>query len=275
MRTIPSVHERTLPRAASKRAPLRQTEMKASWVTSSATERVADDPVGERVGGPAVAVVEDRERVGVAPLDQSHQVLVGESLQRLGCEPFSHLTPVRSQARIGSSVRERSDSGTVRTRPEEVPALSASSPARLYCTLVGAALVIAGIIGFFYSAGFDTGVSGVRGDTDEVFGILGVNGWHNLVHIALGLLALAVAGSPSGARTYCLARRASSTWCWRSGASPTPTESCSGQCPSTTSDNFLHLILGLVGLAAGAATPTVAKATRSRPARKDEAEAKA
>ena len=152
-----------------------------------------------------MAVVEDRERVGVAPLDQSHQVFVGESLQRLGCEPFSHLTPVRSQARIGSSVRERSDSGTVRTRPEEAPALSASSPARLYCTLVGAALVIAGIIGFFYSSGFDTGVAGVRGDTDEVFGILGVNGWHNLVHIALGLLALAVAGSPSGARTYCLA----------------------------------------------------------------------
>jgi hypothetical protein len=31
-----SIQERTLPRARSKRAPLRQIEMKASWVTSSA-----------------------------------------------------------------------------------------------------------------------------------------------------------------------------------------------------------------------------------------------
>jgi hypothetical protein len=78
--------------------------------------------------------------------------------------------------------------------------MDSASPARLYCTLVGAVLVIAGIIGFFYSAGFDTGTAGVAADTDEVFGILGVNGWHNLIHIALGVLALAVAGSPYGAR---------------------------------------------------------------------------
>ena len=69
--------------------------------------------------------------------------------------------------------------------------MTGSTPARLYCTLVGAVLVIAGIIGFFYSAGFATGAAEVGADTDDVFGILAVNGWHNLVHIALGLLALA------------------------------------------------------------------------------------
>ncbi len=82
--------------------------------------------------------------------------------------------------------------------------MSSSTPARLYCTLVGAVLVIAGIIGFFYSASFATGAAEVGVDADNVFGILAVNGWHNLVHIALGLLALAVAGSTSGARAYCL-----------------------------------------------------------------------
>ena len=55
----------------------------------------------------------------------------------------------------------------------------AASPARLYCLLVGAVLVIAGIIGFFYEASFATGDS-IR--TDDVFGVLSVNGWHNLVH---------------------------------------------------------------------------------------------
>jgi Domain of unknown function (DUF4383) len=67
-----------------------------------------------------------------------------------------------------------------------------TSPARLYCLLVGAALVIAGIIGFFYEASFKTGDS-IR--TDDVFGILAVNGWHNLVHISIGALLLAAAGS--------------------------------------------------------------------------------
>ena len=73
--------------------------------------------------------------------------------------------------------------------------MSTSSPAQLYCTLVGAVLVIAGIIGFFYSASFDTGTSSVLADTDDVFGILGVNGWHNVVHILIGLLLLACAGT--------------------------------------------------------------------------------
>src|SRR3954452_7514127 len=67
-----------------------------------------------------------------------------------------------------------------------------ASPARLYCLLVGAVLVIAGIIGFFYEASFATGDS-IR--TDDVFGVLSVNGWHNLVHIAIGALLLIAAGS--------------------------------------------------------------------------------
>ena len=37
--------------------------------------------------------------------------------------------------------------------------MDASSPARLYCLLVGGVLVIAGIIGFFYEASFAIGDS--------------------------------------------------------------------------------------------------------------------
>jgi len=67
-----------------------------------------------------------------------------------------------------------------------------ASPARLYCLLVGAVLVIAGIIGFFYEASFASGDS-IR--ADDVFGVLAVNGWHNLVHISIGALLLIAAGS--------------------------------------------------------------------------------
>jgi hypothetical protein len=141
--------------------------------------------------------------------------------------------------------------------------MDTASPARLYCTLVGAVLVIAGIIGFFYSAGFDTGVDGVAADTDNLFGILAVNGWHNLLHIALGVLALAVAGSTNRARAYCLGIGlvyvVLAIWGFVDSDNI-----ILGLLPLNNEDNFLHLILGLTGLAAGAATP--AAKPRPRPA---------
>jgi hypothetical protein len=149
--------------------------------------------------------------------------------------------------------------------------MSQPTPARLYCTLVGAALVIAGLIGFFYSASFDSGSIDVRADSDEVFGLLAVNGWHNLVHIALGLLALAVAGSVAGARAYCLGiglvYLVLAIWGFIDSDGV-----LIGLIPVNDPDNVLHLILGLVGLGAGAATPTAEprpkpKARRERPGR--------
>lgn len=74
--------------------------------------------------------------------------------------------------------------------------MEASSPARLYCLLVGAVLVAAGIMGFFYESSFDVGDEIVA---DEVLGILAVNGWHNLVHLAIGGVLLLAAGAAARA----------------------------------------------------------------------------
>jgi hypothetical protein len=128
------------------------------------------------------------------------------------------------------------------------------SPARLYATVVGVVLVIAGILGFFYEANFDTGDS-IR--SDDVFGILAVNGWHNVVHIVLGLIALAMAGTNYSARLYALifglVYLGLAVWGFLE------TEEGFGVLidlvPVNTEDNFLHLILGLLGLGAYAATP--------------------
>jgi Domain of unknown function (DUF4383) len=132
--------------------------------------------------------------------------------------------------------------------------MDSASPARLYCTLVGGVLVIAGIIGFFYTAGFDTGTDGVAADTDKVFGILAVNGWHNVVHILLGLLGLLAAGY--AAREYALGIGlvyiVLAIWGFADGDNI-----ILGLVPLNTEDNFLHLILGLTGVAAGAATPRI------------------
>jgi hypothetical protein len=131
--------------------------------------------------------------------------------------------------------------------------MQASSPARLYATAVGAVLTIAGIIGFFYSSSF-----GSPGDVDEVFGILDVNGWDNVFHLVTGLLGLAAAGY--AARTYALALGlvyvVVAVWGFIIGSG----DSILGVLPINTEDNVLHLILGVVGLGAGAASPATAGA---------------
>ncbi len=136
--------------------------------------------------------------------------------------------------------------------------MEGASPARLYATLVGAALVIVGIIGFFYSSSF-----GGPGKVDEVFGILAVNGWHNVVHIVTGGLGLIAAGY--AARQYALGLGvvylAIAIWGFIIGDG----HSILGFIPVNTEDNFLHVILGVLGLAAGASTPAVAT-TRTAPA---------
>ena len=70
----------------------------------------------------------------------------------------------------------------------------------LYAGVVGAVLVVAGIIGFFYSP-----TSGSTSRSDAVFGILDVNGWHNIIHILTGVLGLlAFAAGANASRNYAL-----------------------------------------------------------------------
>jgi len=130
--------------------------------------------------------------------------------------------------------------------------LAASSPAKLYATLVGGMLVIVGIIGFFYDASFDTGDSL---QADEILGLLAVNGWHNIVHIATGLLGLAAAGY--GARQYALAVGLAYVLIaiWGFLAVEDGIGDLLNLIPVNAEDNLFHLILGLAGLGAGAATP--------------------
>ena len=132
--------------------------------------------------------------------------------------------------------------------------MEASSPAKLYATLVGAVLTIAGIIGFFYSASF-----GGPGTVDDVFGILAVNGWHNVLHIVTGGLGLLAAGY--AARQYALGLGviylAIAAWGFIIGSG----DSILSIVPVNTEDNILHLILGLTGLAAGTASSAQAPAT--------------
>lgn len=134
-----------------------------------------------------------------------------------------------------------------------------ASPARLYATLIGGTLLIVGIIGFFYSASF-----GSPGNTDAVLGILEVNAWHNLIHILSGVLGLlAFASGPAASRTYALVfgivYLIVAIWGFIIGNH----ESILGFIPINTEDNVLHLILGVLGVGAYAASDPAAEARRT------------
>lgn len=121
--------------------------------------------------------------------------------------------------------------------------MEAPSPARLYAAVVGALLVVLGLLGFFYDASFDG-----LGEYEEALGGLEVNGWLNLFYVASGTAGLLAAGVAS--RGYALAAGLLFTLLaivdWGTGS--------------------LHLVIGLLGLAAVAGTPRPAR--KRRPSKK-------
>ena len=126
------------------------------------------------------------------------------------------------------------------------------SPAQVFALVIGVALVGAGILGFFYSASFSTGDGTER---EALLGILDVNGWHNLVHIASGAVGLLVVGSYRGARVYALGLGAVYLLVTLLGFIAGDGGEVLNLIPVNTEDNFLHLLIGIAGIAAGLATP--------------------
>jgi hypothetical protein len=126
------------------------------------------------------------------------------------------------------------------------------TPAQVFGLVVGITLIAAGIIGFFYSASFTTGDGTER---DAVLGILDVNGWHNVVHLATGALALAIAASPARSRTYAIAFGAVYLLVTLLGFIAGDGNEILNVIPVNTEDNFLHLLIGIAAIAAGLATP--------------------
>jgi hypothetical protein len=137
------------------------------------------------------------------------------------------------------------------------------SPAQVFALVIGATLTIAGIAGFFYSASFGSGDGTER---DALLGILDVNGWHNLIHIASGGLGLLVAGSYGGSRVYALGFGAIYLVVALLGFLAGDGDELFNLVPVNTEDNFLHLLIGLAGVGSGLATPaTLAPSTQTRP----------
>ena len=139
--------------------------------------------------------------------------------------------------------------------------MEGSSPARLYSLLIGGSLVLVGVVGFFYAAGFEAGDSVCSNDgCDKVLGLLQVNGWHNLVHIGTGALGLlAVSYGAAAQRAYALYLGIVYVLVAFLGfidfGSGDFDDTILKIIPVNAEDNLLHLILGVLGIGAAAATP--------------------
>ena len=137
------------------------------------------------------------------------------------------------------------------------------SPAQVFALVIGATLTVAGIVGFFYNASFGTGDDTAR---DAVLGILDVNGWHNVVHIASGAIGLLVARSYAGSRAYALGLGAIYLIVALLGFLAGDGDEIFNLIPVNSEDNFLHLLIGLAGVGGGLATPGTAPPSTQRPA---------
>ncbi|MBV9197095.1 MAG: DUF4383 domain-containing protein [Solirubrobacterales bacterium] len=97
---------------------------------------------------------------------------------------------------------------------------------------------------------------------DDIFGVFAVNGWHNAVHLASGIVGLLAARC--AARTYALAFGAVNIvvaiWGFIIGGG----DSIASILPINTADNVLHAAIGLAGVAAGLATRPAATSVPSR-----------
>jgi hypothetical protein len=117
-----------------------------------------------------------------------------------------------------------------------------ASPARLFASIAGALLLVLGIVGFFYDASFTS-----LDDLQRALGAIDVNAWFNLLYVFTGAVGVLVAGVAS--RQYSLVVGVLYALLGLFG-------------PGT---EWLHLVIGVLGLAAAAGTP---KPGRAKPKRR-------
>lgn len=127
-----------------------------------------------------------------------------------------------------------------------------ASPARLYAALIGAFLLVLGIVGFFYDASFTS-----LDKLEPALGAIEVNAWFNLLYVFIGAIGLLVAGASSRGYSLAVGILFSLLGIFGFGT------------------QGLHLAIGLLGLAAAAGTARLRGSKRTRSAGKEPRSSKA
>lgn len=138
---------------------------------------------------------------------------------------------------------ERKEKG----RPAEADDAATPGPARLYALLAGAFLALLGVLGFFYDAEFGTGENLA---SDDLSGLLLVNGWRNVIYLATGVIALATAPRWPRRTAFGLGLFYLAFAIWGFDQTERDIGSLLDTIPLGDKDNALHLALGILGLGA-------------------------
>ena len=133
------------------------------------------------------------------------------------------------------------------------------TPAQWYCYIAGGLLTLLGLLGFLADSTFDTG-GGTDSDGgnsdgqlqgDAILGIE-VNGWENLMHLATGLVLLALAGKRRTAKPAALAIGIFYLLVALIGL--IDGGDVLNLMPVNGASNVLHLLLGLLGIGSALAS---------------------
>jgi hypothetical protein len=136
--------------------------------------------------------------------------------------------------------------------------MAGRTPAQLYALVFGAVLLLVGILGFFLSASFATGDAVAQEKSTLI--LFDINGYHNVIHLASGAVGLAMAATPASARLFALGFGVVYGLVTVLGFVLTnDMEVLLGIIPINMADNFLHLAISALGIAAGLASSTAPK----------------
>ena len=125
------------------------------------------------------------------------------------------------------------------------------TPLQTTAALVAATFLLVGVLGFIpgITSDYDSMTFAGHESAAQLLGIFEVSVLHNLVHLAFGLIGLALARSWDGARAFLLGGGVVYLLLWVYGL-VVDHESGANFVPLDDADNWLHLVLGLamVGL---------------------------
>lgn len=125
------------------------------------------------------------------------------------------------------------------------------TPVQIAAVVVGATLLLLGILGFTpgITEHFDDMKFAGDRPSARIFGVFQISGLHNLAHLLTGAAGLALARTRPGARAYLVGAGIFYIGFWLIGF-----VNHAYSIPSNNADDVLHLALGLGMIAIGIAT---------------------
>jgi len=141
----------------------------------------------------------------------------------------------------------------------------ARTPVQIAALVVGVVFLLVGVLGFVpgVTTGSDSLTLAGPMSGAMLLGVFAVSVLHNIVHLLLGVLGVALARTPGAARGYLVGGGVIYLVLWVYGL-VIDQSSAVNFVPINTADNWLHLGLGVVMIALGVALGR--QATRTAPA---------